>query len=78
MTKAERKLAAQCPDSPTGVHHWVMSWPEGRYIGTCQYCNEVRDADPTLGLGGKPCGIVLEGSASNREYPLQLDYVEAE
>jgi len=53
-----------------------MSWPEGRYIGTCRYCNEVRDFDPTLGMGGKPCGIVLEGSRS--ELPIQRDYVEVE
>jgi hypothetical protein len=77
--KAGRIAPAPCPNGPDGAHYWVMSWPEsGRYIGTCRYCNEVRDADPALGLGGKPCGIVLEGSCSNREYPLQADFVEAE
>lgn len=52
MTKKERIARAQCSESPTGQHVFVMSWPEPRtYIGTCRYCNEVRQEDATLGAG---------------------------
>jgi len=52
---------AHCPESPTGAHWWVLSWPEdgeykGEYIGTCKFCGKVRVEDKNLGMdGAKTC-----------------------
>ena len=41
-----------CEKSPTGAHHWLMSWPAPQtYIQTCRHCGEERQADATLGMG---------------------------
>ena len=59
MTKHKH---SPCLQSPTDAHHWLMSWPEGRYIGTCRFCNEVQEFDATLGMrdvkpaSGSPLG----------------------
>ena len=46
------KHDAHCPESPTGAHHYDMSWPEpGVYQGVCRYCGHRRYEDANLGLG---------------------------
>ena len=46
------KHNGRCPQSPTGAHWWVMSWPEPCvYIGTCKWCGMVKHEDANLGLG---------------------------
>ena len=65
-----------CPKSPTGAHHFDMSWPEGRYIGTCRYCNDVKEYDANLGMNGKP-STILEGT-SYRVDGLPREWVESE
>ena len=59
------KHNARCPQSPTGAHWRVMSWPEegehaGGYIGTCRYCGAVRVEDANLGI--KSVNVLPDGT----------------
>jgi uncharacterized protein (DUF849 family) len=72
---AGRISAAKCLQSPTGAHHFDMSWPEGRYIGTCRYCNEVREYDP---MAAETVEALRSGAFTAREDGLQRDWVENE
>jgi len=58
-----------------GAHYWVMSWPEGRYIGTCRYCNEVREYDPGAAVTQE---ALRTGAFMAREDGLQCDWVDNE
>jgi hypothetical protein len=50
-----------------------MSWPEGRYIGTCRYCNEVRDFDP---MAAETVEALRTGAFTAREDGLRRDWVD--
>jgi hypothetical protein len=52
-----------------------MSWPESRYIGTCRYCNEVREYDPGAAVTQE---ALRTGAFMAREEGLQCDWVENE
>jgi hypothetical protein len=42
MTK-EQLDAAECPESPTGAHHWLLESKLRYPKGTCKYCGETRE-----------------------------------
>jgi hypothetical protein len=72
---AEQLARAKCINSPTGAHHFDMSWPEGRYIGTCRYCNEVREYDPGAAVTQE---ALRTGAFMAREEGLPRDWVDNE
>jgi len=49
-----------------------MVWAEGRYLGICRYCGDVKEYDATLGMGGKPSSIL----ETNGHDGFQRDWVE--
>ena len=42
-TKTNR---SDCPDSPTGAHHWVLGAPSATVTGACKYCHAERAFSP--------------------------------
>ncbi|MFA5637183.1 MAG: hypothetical protein WC977_14905, partial [Anaerovoracaceae bacterium] len=62
------KHNGRCPQSPTGAHWWVMSWPEPCvYIGTCKWCGMVKHEDANLGLGHDDARTRLCGRYAARQ-----------
>ena len=65
------KHNGRCPQSPTGAHWWVMSWPEPCvYIGTCKWCGQVKHEDAALGM--KPMNLLPDGTTYFRGASCEL------
>ncbi|KKL16273.1 hypothetical protein LCGC14_2497210, partial [marine sediment metagenome] len=43
----DRLELAKCPQSPTGVHHWMIPMLGAHPTGQCKFCGEERTFDNT-------------------------------
>ena len=43
----DRLELAKCPQSPTGVHHWMIPMLGAHPTGRCKFCGEERQFDNT-------------------------------